>query len=70
VDRERPSRHAGGGDLPWWVSPNGDGWTVETLVGTELVTEQGEGRRLVPLDAEMANEFEERGPLVRGCSRR
>jgi hypothetical protein len=44
------------------VRPNGDGWTVETLVGTELVDDRGELRRLVPLDAELAIEFEERGP--------
>jgi hypothetical protein len=43
------------------VRPDGDGWTVETLAGTEHVDERGEGRQLVPLDAEMAAEFEERG---------
>jgi hypothetical protein len=43
------------------VRPDGDGWTVETLAGTEHVDERGEGRQLVPLDAEMAAEFEDRG---------
>jgi hypothetical protein len=43
------------------VRPDGDGWTVETLAGTEHVDERGEGSRLVPLDAEMAAEFEDRG---------
>jgi hypothetical protein len=43
------------------VPPDGDGWTVETLAGTEHVDERGEGSRLVPLDAEMAAEFEDRG---------
>jgi hypothetical protein len=43
------------------VPPDGDGWTVETLAGTEYVDERGEGSRLVPLDAEMAAEFEDRG---------
>jgi hypothetical protein len=43
------------------VRPDGDGWTVVTLVGTEHVDERGEGSRLVPLDAEMAAEFEDRG---------
>jgi hypothetical protein len=43
------------------VQPDGDGWSVETLLGTEHVDERGEGRQLVPLDAEMAAEFEERG---------
>jgi hypothetical protein len=44
------------------VRQDGDGWAVETLAGTELVDERGEGPQLVPLDAEMAVEFEERGP--------
>ena len=54
------------------VRPDGDGWTVETLAGTEHVDERGEGSRLVPLDAEMAAEFEDRGtsfaraPVSRG----
>ena len=43
------------------VRQDGDGWAVETLAGTERVDERGEGSRLVPLDAEMAVEFEERG---------
>ena len=43
------------------VRPDGDGWSIETLAGTEHVDERGEGRQLVPLDAEMAVEFEERG---------
>ena len=43
------------------VRQDGDSWTVETLAGIELVDERGEGRQLVPLDAEMAAEFEERG---------
>jgi hypothetical protein len=43
------------------VRQDGDGWTVETLAGTEHVDERGEGRQLVPLDVEMAAEFEERG---------
>jgi hypothetical protein len=43
------------------VRQDGNGWTVETLAGTEQVDERGEGRQLVPLDAEMAVEFEERG---------
>jgi hypothetical protein len=43
------------------VRPDGDGWTVETLAGTERVDEQGEGSGLVPLDAQMAAEFEDRG---------
>jgi hypothetical protein len=43
------------------VRPDGDGWTVETLAGTEHVDERGEGSRLVPLDPEMAAEFEDRG---------
>jgi hypothetical protein len=43
------------------VRPDGDGWTVETLAGTERVDEQGEGPRLVPLDAQMAAEFDDRG---------
>jgi hypothetical protein len=43
------------------VRPDGDGWSVETLAGTEHVDERGEGSRLVPLDAEMAAEFEDRG---------
>jgi hypothetical protein len=43
------------------VRPDGDGWTVETLAGTEHVDERGENSRLVPLDAEMAAEFEDRG---------
>jgi hypothetical protein len=53
------------------VRQDGDGWAVETLAGTERVDERGEGSRLVPLDAEMAVEFEERGVVVRcavdGC---
>jgi hypothetical protein len=44
------------------VRQDGDGWAVETQAGTELVDERGEGPQLVPLDAEMAVEFEERGP--------
>jgi len=44
------------------VRQDGDGWTVETLAGAEHVDERGEGSRLVPLDAEMAGEFEDRGP--------
>jgi hypothetical protein len=43
------------------VRADGDGWSVETLAGTEHVDERGEGSRLVPLDAEMAAEFEDRG---------
>ena len=43
------------------VRSDGDGWTVETLAGTERVDEQGEGSRLVPLDAQMAAEFDDRG---------
>ena len=43
------------------VRADGDGWTVETLAGTERVDEQGEGSRLVPLDAQMAAEFDDRG---------
>ncbi|MFL6287856.1 MAG: hypothetical protein ACJ73L_05610 [Actinomycetes bacterium] len=38
-----------------------DGWTVVTLAGTERVNAEGEGSRLVPLDPEMAAEFEDRG---------
>ena len=44
------------------VRAQGDGWSVETLAGTERVDEQGGGSRLVPLDAQMAVEFDERGP--------
>lgn len=44
------------------VRSDGDGWTVETPIGTEHVDERGEGRQLVPLDAEMATEFEDLGP--------
>jgi len=43
------------------VRPDGDGWLVDTLAGTERVDATGEGARLVPLDPEMASEFEERG---------
>lgn len=42
------------------VRPDGDGWSVVTLAGTERVDERGEGRQLVPLDPEMAAEFEDR----------
>ena len=42
------------------VRPDGDGWLVDTSAGTEWVDQRGEGARLVPLDAEMAVEFEER----------
>jgi hypothetical protein len=44
------------------VRQDGDHWIVDTLAGTERVDEHGEGRQLVPLDAEMAVEFESRGP--------
>jgi hypothetical protein len=44
------------------VRPEGDGWSVDTLAGIEVVDERGEGRQLVPLDAQMAVEFDERGP--------
>ena len=43
------------------VRPEVDGWTVVTLAGTERVNAEGEGSRLVPLDPEMAAEFEDRG---------
>jgi hypothetical protein len=42
------------------VRPDGDGWTVITIAGTEHVDERGEGSRLIPLDNEMAAEFEDR----------
>jgi hypothetical protein len=44
------------------VRADGDGWLIETLAGSERVDERGEGRQLVPLDAEMAQAFEDRGP--------
>jgi hypothetical protein len=44
------------------VEPVGDAWGVETTLGRDVVDANGEGSRLVPLDAEMAVEFEERGP--------
>jgi hypothetical protein len=47
---------------PQAVRADVDEWAVETLAGTERVDERGEGARLVPLDAEMAVEIEERGP--------
>jgi len=43
------------------VRPEVDGWTVVTLAGTERVNAEGEGSRVVPLDPEMAAEFEDRG---------
>ena len=43
------------------VRPEGDGWSVETAAGIEHVDASGEGSRLVPLDEELAAEFEERG---------
>lgn len=42
------------------VRPDGDGWLVETLIGTERVDGQGEGPQLVPLDGQLQAEFEER----------
>jgi hypothetical protein len=42
------------------VRADGDGWLVETLAGTERVDGRGEGSQLVPLDAEVAAEFEDR----------
>ena len=50
------------------VRPDGDGWTVVTLAGTERVDERGEGSRLVPLDTEMAVELEDRGTSFVGKS--
>jgi hypothetical protein len=42
------------------VRQEGDGWLVDTSAGSEWVDERGEGVRLVPLDQEMAAEFQER----------
>ena len=43
------------------VRPEGDGWSVETAAGIEHVDAYGEGSRLVPVDEELAAEFEEGG---------
>ena len=43
------------------VRPEGAGWSVETAAGIEHVDASGEGSRLVPLDEELAAEFEDRG---------
>jgi hypothetical protein len=42
------------------VRPDGDGWVIDTPLGAERVDEHGDGPRLVPLEHEMAVEFEER----------
>ena len=43
------------------VEPVGNAWRVETTLGRDVVNEHGEGGRIVPMDAELAQEFAERG---------
>lgn len=43
------------------IEPQEQGWAVETTLGRELVDRRGEGGRLVPIDDEIARDFDERG---------
>jgi hypothetical protein len=49
----------------------GDRYGVETTLGCDVVDERGEGSRLLPMDAELAQEFQEHGPsfVVRSTER-